>query len=677
MAKIWRKNAWYEPRRPVFLHLAPLLVRVRNPGVFADTRYQITDEMLNLPGRLVDKGADMRQMRQKLALFLGAIFFALILSGCTSNGIASVKTSAVDSKQPTTISGTAFLPLNANSALLGRISADEADDANEAGQETGTAENAQAFVNGTNCPVSFQSTSTALNFVISSIPQGQSSYLVELTWGKVGMKTKTTGTTNIIVSPQTTAAVLVGEKAAVSPTEVLASFSRFLSPLIQEIEEAFTLDPESIPTNMFILPDLTKVVDASARAVTTGLYTDPEDGAAATGSENDPTSAASGSSTIQASPTVLIISPVQDSVFEAGSPVTILGAVSIPGKIVSRVEFMDGSVKLGEVASEPYSWKIEAITRGTHMFRIRAVTENSEEFMGQSVAVTVPDETIIRMISPDNGARFGLQQTVTLKAEVSGNLAGVQKVEFRDFDTLLTECFSPPFEYVWNEVPEGAHHVMARVRMAQGSEVDSDGITFSVVPPPNQAPIVNIATPTGNQEIALGKEIIIEIQASDPDGTIQRVEILSGIVKLAELTQAPFTYTWKGAFEGSYILTAKAVDNKNLESRSAPVTIHVKPIANQPPTVSLIHPDADVIYQAFATIAIQAIALDSDGEIEKVEFFNGPTKLGEVTTIPYQFFWNNVPMGTHSITARAVDDSGTATISAPTAISVLEDPLAP
>jgi len=51
-----------------------------------------------------------------------------------------------------------------------------------------------------------------------------------------------------------------------------------------------------------------------------------------------------------------------------------------------------------------------------------------------------------------------------------------------------------------------------------------------------------------------------------------------------------------------------------------------------------------------------------------VEFFDGTTLIGTDTTpdtTPYRFVWNNVPIGTHSITVKITDNNGFVTTSAP------------
>ena len=93
-------------------------------------------------------------------------------------------------------------------------------------------------------------------------------------------------------------------------------------------------------------------------------------------------------------------------------------------------------------------------------------------------------------------------------------------------------------------------------------------------------------------------------------------------------------------------------------------------IGNSPPTVTLTQPANGATFTAPATVNIAANASDSDGSITKVEFFTGATKLGEDTTAPYSFTWSGVTAGTYTVTARATDQLGFTTTSAPATITV-------
>ncbi|WP_207434174.1 Ig-like domain-containing protein [Sabulibacter ruber] len=92
-------------------------------------------------------------------------------------------------------------------------------------------------------------------------------------------------------------------------------------------------------------------------------------------------------------------------------------------------------------------------------------------------------------------------------------------------------------------------------------------------------------------------------------------------------------------------------------------------IPNGSPSISITSPTAGANFNAPASFSIAASATDTDGSITKVEFFQGTTKLGEDLSAPYSFSWNGVAAGTYSLTAKATDNSGKTTTSAPVTVS--------
>ena len=94
-------------------------------------------------------------------------------------------------------------------------------------------------------------------------------------------------------------------------------------------------------------------------------------------------------------------------------------------------------------------------------------------------------------------------------------------------------------------------------------------------------------------------------------------------------------------------------------------------IPNTPPTVSLTSPPNGASFPAPANITLTAAAADSDGTIQKVEFFHGGTNLiATLTAAPYSFTWTGVPQGTFTLTAVATDNLNVTTTSAPVSVTV-------
>jgi RHS repeat-associated protein len=88
-------------------------------------------------------------------------------------------------------------------------------------------------------------------------------------------------------------------------------------------------------------------------------------------------------------------------------------------------------------------------------------------------------------------------------------------------------------------------------------------------------------------------------------------------------------------------------------------------------TVTLTSPANNATFGAPATIALAATASATGGySVSKVEFFNGATLIGTDTSAPYSFTWNNVSVGSYTLTAKATAiKSGSPTQTATSAVA--------
>jgi hypothetical protein len=127
-----------------------------------------------------------------------------------------------------------------------------------------------------------------------------------------------------------------------------------------------------------------------------------------------------------------------------------------------------------------------------------------------------------------------------------------------------------------------------------------------------------------------------------------------------------YTLTFAGRTIGSR-LTVKWTVASMLDPLYANVTLQSAALtatdANNPPYVGLTSPVDSASFNAGGNITLAASAMDFDGTITKVEFFQGTTKLGEDSSSPFSFSWNNVPAGFYVLTARATDNAGASSIS--------------
>jgi RHS repeat-associated protein len=121
--------------------------------------------------------------------------------------------------------------------------------------------------------------------------------------------------------------------------------------------------------------------------------------------------------------------------------------------------------------------------------------------------------------------------------------------------------------------------------------------------------------------------------------------------------------------------TKRATASGNADVGNTHIVALRRFVPNVPPTVSMISPANGASYSAPASITLTATASDSDGTITQVEFFHGGTNLiATLTTAPYTYDWANVGTGSYALTAKATDNSGSATTSAPVNVTVSAPP---
>jgi hypothetical protein len=211
---------------------------------------------------------------------------------------------------------------------------------------------------------------------------------------------------------------------------------------------------------------------------------------------------------------------------------------------------------------------------------------------------------------------------------------------------------APPGPYMLVIVDANGVPSVARMLTVQGSA----------------APTAALTQPADGASFGAPATINLAANASDVDGSVAKVEFLNGSAKIGEDATAPYTFTWSGVGAGTYTLTARATDDSGQVTTSAPSTVTVA--GNAPPIVTITSPADGATFAWKPTITIGATASDPDGTVAKVEFRDGTTLLGTDASAPYSYTWRNVPSGSHSLTARATDNSGAVTTSAPVAITV-------
>jgi len=188
----------------------------------------------------------------------------------------------------------------------------------------------------------------------------------------------------------------------------------------------------------------------------------------------------------------------------------------------------------------------------------------------------------------------------------------------------------------------------------------------SYVPPIN-LPTIMLNSPTGGAGYPSPATISFAATVTANSHTITKVQFYNDATLLGEDLTAPYSFTWSNVGAGNYNLSARVVYDADGTASSAVVTLAV---TNPPPSITLTAPLNGASYTAPATINLAANITVNGHAITKVEFYNGPTLLGEATAAPYVFTWSNVGAGNYSPTANVVYDMGSTVTSTPTSVIV-------
>jgi hypothetical protein len=103
----------------------------------------------------------------------------------------------------------------------------------------------------------------------------------------------------------------------------------------------------------------------------------------------------------------------------------------------------------------------------------------------------------------------------------------------------------------------------------------------------NLPPEVMLVRPATGAQLFEPATVVLEADASDPDGTVTQVEFFEGTTSLGTVTEAPFVLNWTGVTAGEYTLTAVATDNQGDATASDPVMIKVIPWTGTVPTLTV------------------------------------------------------------------------------------------
>ncbi|HEX8723264.1 MAG TPA: Ig-like domain-containing protein [Pyrinomonadaceae bacterium] len=200
--------------------------------------------------------------------------------------------------------------------------------------------------------------------------------------------------------------------------------------------------------------------------------------------------------------------------------------------------------------------------------------------------------------------------------------------------------------------------------------------TTTVLPNPNKAPAVSISSPAAGALLTAGSDVVVEANASDPDGTVGKVDFYVDGTLLGGGTSVGgnlYRILWGNAPSGEHSLTAIATDNQGRVKTS-----DLRPVlVNGPATAVITSPLNHSAFTKPPALVLTAAAADAGG-VSKVEFYFNAMPLGVGAAAgagQYNFVWNAPPAGAYTLHAVVTNSAGATTTSAPVKVTINAPPV--
>ena len=278
-----------------------------------------------------------------------------------------------------------------------------------------------------------------------------------------------------------------------------------------------------------------------------------------------------------------------NSVIAAPATITLTAAATpSAGRRILRVDFFQGTSRIGTDTSAPYGVTWSSVPRGTYILMATAIDSGGSIAVSNRVIIRVDTPPTVNLTSPANNTVFAPGANIALAASAADADEFVTKVEFFSGETLLGTQFLAPYNITWNNVPAGRYTLTARATDLVGLTITSAPVTITVDDPPTVA----ITSPTNNAHFVAPVTVTVGATAADSDGSVTQVEFFDGATPVGTVPTIPGSPTYSVALAnlgaGTHTLTARATDDQGATTTSAAITITVNSNVAQ---IYYVHPD--------------------------------------------------------------------------------------
>lgn len=358
-------------------------------------------------------------------------------------------------------------------------------------------------------------------------------------------------------------------------------------------------------------------------------------------------------------PAVSIISPIQNTSFVVPASIAITVLAGDPDGTIQKVEYYQGSTKIGESVSSPYSFVWANATKGNYTLTAKAFDNSGGTTISQAVNIVVANPG----------------DPITTSSRIA---SGMDDVEESSTGNILANVNSSDIELVYDASTSAATQVIGlrflNLNIPKNAVISNAYIKFTCDEISKSAcnlvitgedidnssafttDLYNVSNRT--KTTAKVNWIPARWSTIGEAGVNQQTPNLSAIIQeIIARVGYQQTSALSLIINGTGARIAESFEGSATQAAVLFVTYSVS-LENQPLVVSLTSPLENASFTEPASITITADATDADGGVSKVDFLVNDAVIFSDNTLPYSYLWNNVEQGNYSIKAIATDNLG-------------------
>jgi hypothetical protein len=319
-------------------------------------------------------------------------------------------------------------------------------------------------------------------------------------------------------------------------------------------------------------------------------------------------------------PQVTLTAPTGIETYPAPASITLNATASdLDGGTISSVSFYNGTALIGTDNTAPFSYTWTNVAAGTYTVSAKAADNGGATSNSNSVTVAVNGAgSNLALNRPGTAssitgsfiANSAFDANVTTRWESAyadpqwiyvdlGNIYAINRVKIlwetamaKDYELQVSDNAS-----AWTTIKTVAGNATSvndntglngsgrYLRIHGTARTTTYGYSILTAEVygtggSNNPPQIEITSPPNNANFTAPATITIAANATDPGGSVAKVQFYNGATLLGEDTSSPYNYTWSNVAVGSYSITAKTTDNQGASTVSPGVNVTVTNVSS-------------------------------------------------------------------------------------------------